>query len=138
VTGACAQIAANVAAGLSHGVVGAVIAGWPALVACGCFELLLRHRRETPASGPVAPVADHPAPAAADTTCGIPDTLPPAEWPAPDPAITRARELYADGLQAGRAPPIRAIKRDLHVGSRRATHIQAALAAPCAPSAQAA
>ncbi len=48
--GACAQIAANVSAGLSHGIVGAIIAGWPALVACGCFELLLRHRRHSPAA----------------------------------------------------------------------------------------
>ena len=27
------------------GIVGAVIAGWPALVACGCFELLIRQRK---------------------------------------------------------------------------------------------
>ncbi|HMH90816.1 MAG TPA: DUF2637 domain-containing protein, partial [Streptosporangiaceae bacterium] len=65
ITGACAQVAANVAAGLSHGIVGAVIAGWPALVACGCFELLLRHSRY---AGPRAARA----PAAAPDTPDVP------------------------------------------------------------------
>lgn len=49
--------------------------------------------------------------------------------PASDPALDRARELYRAGLTAGRVPPIRAIKRDLHVGTTRATAIQAALSA---------
>jgi Protein of unknown function (DUF2637) len=106
ITGACATVAANVAAGLSHGIVGAAIAGWPALVACGCFDLLLRHRRHrSPATQP-APVA-----AAA----------------VPDPAIDRARELYGSDLAQGRIPAIRAIKRDLHVGTPRATAIRDAI-----------
>lgn len=107
ITGACATIAANIAAGLSHGIVGAAIAGWPALVAIGCFDLLLRHRRHrTPA----------PAPAAVTTLSGQ-----------PDPAIARARELYGPALANGQVPAIRAIKRDLHVGTPRATAIRDAL-----------
>jgi hypothetical protein len=108
ITGACATISANVAAGLSHGVVGAAIAGWPALVACGCFDLLLRHRRHRVE-------VDRPL-----TTDGErPD----------DPAIDRARELYARDLAQGQAPAIRAIKRDLHVGTPRATAIRNAISA---------
>ena len=118
ITGACATIAANVAAGLSHGIVGAAIAGWPALIACGCFDLLLRHRR-------------HRAPA--------PQTAPAAPAPAPDPVIDRARELYAPALAQGRIPAIRAIKRDLHVGTPRATVIRDAITpAPACPGQEAA
>jgi hypothetical protein len=105
--------AANVAAGLSHGLVGAAIAGWPALVACGCFDLLLRHRRHR------TPTAQH-APAA--TT--------------PDPVIDQARELYGPALAHGRIPAIRAIKRDLHVGTPRATAIRDAITPATAPSGQ--
>lgn len=108
ITGACATIAANVAAGLSHGVVGAAIAGWPALVACGCFDLLLRHRRHR---------------------VGVARPLAAAEQQPSDPAVDRARELYARALAEGRAPAIRAIKRDLHVGTPRATAIRDAITA---------
>lgn len=114
VTGACATVAANVAAGLSHGIVGAAIAGWPALVACGCFDLLLRHRRH------ISPTTR----AQAATTA------------APDPVMDRARELYAPALAQGRIPAIRAIKRDLHVGTPRATAIRDAITPPPAPAAQ--
>ncbi len=115
ITGACATIAANVAAGLSHGIVGAAIAGWPALVACGCFDLLLRHRRHR------SPTT---RPAQAGTTI------------AADPAIDHARELYGPALAQGRIPAIRAIKRDLHVGTPRATAIRDALTPPSAQPAQ--
>jgi hypothetical protein len=108
ITGACATVAANVAAGLSYGVVGAAIAGWPALVACGCFDLLLRHRRHRIGSASPLAVADQQA---------------------GDPAIDRARELYAPALAKGHTPAIRAIKRDLHVGTPRATAIRDAIAA---------
>ena len=95
ITGACATVAANVAAGLSHGLVGAVIAGWPALVACGCFDLLLRHRRHRTPTTTAAHAADGmPAssPVPLSTAPTVAGTDPPA-----DPAIQRARELYAAG-----------------------------------------
>jgi hypothetical protein len=109
ITGACATVAANVAAGLSHGTVGAIIAGWPALVACGCFELLIHQRKITRPR-----VA---APQAVLERAG-------------DPALDEARRRYADRIASGRTPSIRDIKRDLHVGSCRASVIQAALALP--------
>jgi len=117
ITGACATVAANVAAGLSHGIVGAMIAGWPALVACGCFELLIRQRKIT------------------RTPALAPPTVP--ETPA-DPALDEARKLYAARLAAGKPPSIRDIKQDLHVGSGRAGIIQGALAALVEPARQAA
>jgi hypothetical protein len=155
VTGACAQVAANVAAGLSHGIVGAVIAGWPALVACGCFELLLHHRKHSTARATYAPeepaLPDLEAPAGPEVPAvpEIPAVPATPTQPTPpsspellradaDPAVARARELYRDGLAAGRVPPIRAIKRDLRVGTGRATTIQAALTAPAGETARAA
>jgi uncharacterized protein DUF2637 len=108
VTGACATVAANVAAGISHGIVGAVIAGWPALVACGCFELLIRQRK-----------ASLPRRAEQHAI--------PAEDTGADPRVSEARRIYAGVLAAGRSPSIRDIKRDLHVGSGRASAIRSAL-----------
>lgn len=118
ITGACATVAANVAAGLSHGAVGAIIAGWPALVACGCFELLIRQRKitRTPAAGREVVVPQPPE----------------------DPVLDEARKLYAARLAAGRPPSIRDIKHDLHVGSGRAGIIQGALTALGEPARQAA
>jgi hypothetical protein len=117
ITGACATVAANVAAGLSHGAVGAIIAGWPALVACGCFELLIRQRKITRTPG----VEPEPVPS-----------------PSADPALDEARKLYAARLAAGRPPSIRDIKHDLHVGSSRAGTIKGALAVLPEPARQAA
>jgi Protein of unknown function (DUF2637) len=118
VTGACATVAANVAAGISHGIVGALIAGWPALVACGCFELLIRQRK-TSRAGTAAEGSKT------------------AEDAGTDPAVSEARRIYAGVLAAGRSPSIRDIKRDLHVGSGRASSIRTALspAGPVVPEA---
>jgi hypothetical protein len=74
---------------------------------------------------------------------GIPSQLErpsPPELPAAaaDPAVEQARQLYGAGLAAGRVPPIRAIKCDLHVGTGRASLIQAALTAPAGETAEAA
>jgi hypothetical protein len=132
ITGACAQVAANVAAGLSHGIVGAIIAGWPAFVACGCFELLLHHRRH--ARPPASSVRAVPDPSAGPASPELPEI---AGLPG-DPAVARARELYGAGIAAGHLPSIRAIKRDLHVGTGRASLIQAALTAPTEATSQAA
>lgn len=132
ITGACATVAANVAAGLSHGIVGAIIAGWPALVACGCFELLLRHRRDgRPGATPALNAPDYP-----DVPVAL--ALPQPPDPPGDPVLGRARQLYGAGIAAGQLPSIRAIKRDLHVGSGRASLIQAAVATPCETPGQAA
>jgi hypothetical protein len=52
------------------------------------------------------------------------------ETPAPivDPALTTARERFAQVLSAGETPSIRAIRRELRVGHPRALRIRAALA----------
>jgi hypothetical protein len=119
----------------SHGMIGAIIAGWPALVACGCFELFLRYRRQPPAMRQ-AGAADQQS-----VTLSLPEqsaetidlggrsqTQQPGDDRSADPAADLARRRYAADIAAGNAPSIRAIKRDLHVGTARASIIRSALA----------
>jgi hypothetical protein len=105
--GIVATLGANVAHGLAHGVVGAVIAGWPALVAVGSFEMLARLIR----GGRTAETAD------AGEQHALAD---------PDPLAT-ARDHFAEQLAAGTVPSVRAIRRELRVGHPKATRIRAAL-----------
>jgi hypothetical protein len=106
--GILATLGANVAHGLAHGVVGAVIAGWPALVAVGSFEMLARLiRGGRTAEVPVARPAD----------------------PLPDPVVATARDQFAEQLAGGALPSVRTIRRELRVGHPKATRIRAALAA---------
>jgi hypothetical protein len=134
--GACATVAANVAAGLSHGIIGAIIAGWPAVVACGCFELLLRHRRQPPRRQQVLSFEQQPAPPISppgnnepvDLTSPLSEAKETGNGQPTDPAVNRARSHYAAAMAAGSTPSIRAIKRELHVGTAKASAIRAALA----------
>jgi len=81
--GIVATLGANVAHGLAHGWVGAVIAGWPALVAVGSFEMLSRLIRggravATDSLSAASERADGGAP-------GAPESAPvPGGVPAPD------------------------------------------------------
>jgi hypothetical protein len=120
--GILATLGANIAHGLAHGAVGAVIAGWPALVAVGSFELLARLIRggRTTSAAPV-PVAVPAVPAAEVRE------LDPA--PEPDPVQVRAREHFAEQLAAGAVPSIRTIKSALRIGQPRAKGVHAYLTA---------
>lgn len=135
-TGMCATAAANVAHGLSHGIAGAIVAGWPALVAVGSFELLIRLLRD---SGPRTRSRQTSTP----IEIAPPEPIAPVETsqqellPQTDPVLLTAREHYASHIAGGQLPSVRAIKRDLHVGHAKATRVRAALADPSEPEAQA-
>jgi hypothetical protein len=137
IAGACATVAANIAAGLSHGIIGAIIAGWPALVACGCFELLLRYRRQpfvmrqADAHEQLAPALSLPVHGdeAVEPGDEHPETQQPDDALPADPAADLARRHYAADIAAGNTPSIRAIKKDLHVGTARASIIRSVLTA---------
>jgi hypothetical protein len=51
--GIAATLAANVAHGLGHGPVGAVVAAWPAVAPVGSYELLMMITRSADTSGHV-------------------------------------------------------------------------------------
>ncbi len=109
--GIAATLAANVLAGVGYGVLGAVVAAWPALAFVGCYELLMMLVR------------------AAARRAGVPGTVPGSQ---PVPAELNghahaAAELFAADIDAGRVPGIRAIRSGLHVGQERAAQVQAYL-----------
>ena len=105
--GIAATLAANVAHGLGHGPVGAAVGAWPAVELVGSYELLMMIIRS----------AQEPAkePAVADTADATPRI---------DPLHARAAEEFADEVEAGRKPSIRAIRARLHVGQPRAQRVQ--------------
>lgn len=156
--GVVATVGANIAHGLAHGWVGAVVAGWPALVAVGSFELLIRLVRggkdqsdnrtliaeetepvpaEEPASAewewwPLPSITvergDHP-PADVDPAIEEPD-VPEIEAGVPDgpEAYPEIARPFVEELQQGRLPTYRVIKRRLGVGQDRAKEVRDQLA----------
>jgi hypothetical protein len=110
--GILATIGANLAHGLGHGPIGALVSAWPALALTGSFELLMTLvRTESRASGtPVASVhVDHPLP--------IPDhDAPPALTEAPS-----VEQTVRAWHNAGHSQ--RAIARELNIDRRKVKRI---------------
>jgi Protein of unknown function (DUF2637) len=102
--GIAATLAANVAHGLGHGVVGAAVAAWPAVALVGSYELLMMIIRGAQASTETPTV------------------------PEDDPLQEQAAEAFADDLASDRVPSIRAIRARLHIGQPRAQRLRAYLA----------
>jgi Protein of unknown function (DUF2637) len=85
--GIVATIGANVAHGLNHGVIGALVSAWPALALVGSFELLMTLTRN---SVPKAPAEPPPEP----TRCMDEDP----DDPRAEPAQTPEQAVLADYL----------------------------------------
>jgi hypothetical protein len=105
--GIAATLAANVAHGLGHGPVGAVVAAWPAVALVGSYELLMMVIRSSQVASD-----------------GMPD-----KRRASDPLQEQAAEVFAEQLAADRVPSVRAIRASLHVGQPRARRLRDYLAA---------
>jgi hypothetical protein len=103
--GIAATLAANVAHGLGHGVIGAAVASWPAVALVGSYELLMMVIRNSQiqADGDVRSGRDA------------------------DPLHEEAVELFAEQIAAARLSSIRAIRAQLHVGQPRAQRLRAYL-----------
>jgi hypothetical protein len=107
--GVIATLAANVAHGLGHGIIGAAVAAWPAFALVGSYELLMMIIR-----GAQAPtVASRPHDGASLV----------------DPLGEQAAVVFAAELAADRVPSVRAIRAALHVGQPRALRLREYLAA---------
>ena len=104
--GITATLAANVAHGLGHGLMGASVAAWPAVALVGSYELLMMVIRSSQ-----APVED---------TSEIGHDA--------DPLQEQVAELFAEQLAADRIPSMRAIRAQLHVGQPRAQRLRDFLA----------
>ena len=106
--GVAATIGANLAHGLGHGPIGALVSTWPALALAGYFELLMtlirtEHRATAPLGRPLPesqpiPIADHHAPSA------------PAEAPSLEQTV---RAWHTAGHSQ------RAIARELNIDRRK-------------------
>jgi Protein of unknown function (DUF2637) len=105
--GIVATLAANVAHGLGHGIIGAVVGAWPAVALVGSYELLMMIIRGAPAAAP-----------------RLRDGAPMA-----DPLGEQAAVVFAAELADDRVPSVRAIRAALHVGQPRAQRLREYLAA---------
>jgi len=100
--GIAASLAANVAQGRSHGLVGAVVAAWPAVALVGSYELLAWMVRTAAPSGPdPVPEADRGVPQRDQPGTGLP------------PAASRAGHAgAAGGIDAAAVAAYRASVRE--------------------------
>jgi hypothetical protein len=105
--GIIATLAANVAHGLGHGIIGAVVAAWSAVALVGSYELLMVIIR-----GAQAPAA-----------------VPRPHDGVVDPLGEQAAVVFAAELAVERVPSVRAIRAALHVGQPRAQRLREYLAA---------
>lgn len=105
--GIAATLAANVAHGLGHGLIGAAVAAWPAIALVGSYELLMMVIRSSRVS-------------ARDTSDRKHET---------NPLKEQAAEVFAEQLAADRVPSVREIRAQLHVGQPRAQRVRKYLAA---------
>jgi hypothetical protein len=117
--GIVATVGANLAHGLGHGFVGALVSAWPALALVGSFELLMllvrkHHQADTDHSTDTERVTD-------DVTMSQPElTLAQAEPPmAQEPATLeqQVRQLHQSGHSQ------RGIARDLNLDRRKVRQI---------------
>jgi hypothetical protein len=106
--GIIATLAANVAHGLGHGIIGALVAAWPAVALVGSYELLMIIR------GAQVPAV----PRCLDDGASV-----------IDPLGEQAAVVFAAELAADRVPSVRAIRSALHVGQPRAQRLREYLAA---------
>ncbi len=130
-----ATLAANVAAGLHFGPVGAVVAAWPALALVGSYELLMLIIRSSAGQARLlrAPGIREQR---ADPAAAPRGDLPGAPEMSPGPSLiraalnghaARAEKLFAADVSAGKVPGIRRIMTGLKVGDAKARLVQAHL-----------
>jgi hypothetical protein len=113
--GIAATIGANLAHGLGHGPIGALVSAWPALALAGSFELLMTLIRTGPHAETTAFPTCHVDRA---TPAAVHDAPPVPAVPAGTPAVEqRVRAWHS----AGRSQ--RAIARDLGIDRRKIKRI---------------
>ena len=129
-----ATLAANVAAGLHYGPVGAVVAAWPAAALVGSYELLMLIIRSGARGGldedergtsTVGTPGDEKGVVATDAPAGAPEPVP--DFAALNGHRAKAARLFAKDIEAGRVPGVRRIRDGLHVGQPKAKVVQAYL-----------
>ena len=134
--GIAATLAANILAGVHYGLLGAVVAAWPAPALVGSYELLLWIVRTGSAAAPAAGAVP------GDRALARPQAAPESRAPAAA-AAGRARKRapvrapvtpesaeaqFAAVLAEGRVPSLRQVKDELSVGTDKARSLRDHLA----------
>jgi Protein of unknown function (DUF2637) len=117
VLGILATLAVNVLHGMTAGLIGAVIAAWPAVTLVLAMELvmmLIRGTAHQPAAVEAAEVALDAAPEL------VPESAAPTLAEEVAEQLTAARHHFADALAKGIVPAIRDIKNGLGISQPRA------------------
>lgn len=114
--GITATLAANVASGLYFGLVGAVVAAWPAAALVGSYELLMLIIRSGAAERSTVPGDVPEAEHVSDVSAGL------------NGHAAKAERLFATEIESGAVPGIRRIRAAMHVGQPKAQQVQAYLA----------
>jgi hypothetical protein len=145
--GVAATVAANVAYGLPHGLLAALVSAWPGISFVGAAELLLRGRvsrvsddavgesqttaPEVPAqpdSDVLQPRPDVPPDTDVDTRAERPGTSRGTQRPRTVPAARRDLSVvFAADLATGKVPGIRTIRSRMHCGQPTAYTVQGQL-----------
>jgi len=125
--GISATLAANVAAGLHFGPVGAIVAAWPALALVGSYELLMMliRRGGVPAQVTIPTVAemDQAVSAAEDVTEDVPGDAPkdvPADVPETAPVVEPVEVVHTPPATLLRTVPSTRAPRRASVSKSRA------------------
>jgi len=131
-----ATLGINILYGASQGVIGGIVAGWPAVVLVLTTELLMGmvRRGNTPATAP-APVVttDMDDPGSGELFAEIGQALedatpgPVALEPELLPLVATARDRFAEVLATGETPSVNQLRATLRVGHPRARAIHDAL-----------
>jgi len=131
--GITATLAANVLAGIAYGLLGAIVAAWPAPALVISYELLM-HLVRSAAAADAHP--DAPATAVTDAPDAVPDAVPDAPAASSNGSRThgRTRDVATEAAAERRyadapLPSIRQIQREMHVGAGRARVLREHLAA---------
>jgi Protein of unknown function (DUF2637) len=142
-------VATNLAYGLPHGPVGAVLSAWPGAAFVLAVEILLgslRSSQEAPepealfsasrareggqetVPEPSQPVPEGPSVQAAQSRTRPSSPLPTGRSTTRGMSLQPA-ELFRAEIEAGHLPPVREVKRRAHVGQDRASQIRAEIKA---------
>jgi hypothetical protein len=122
-----ATLAANVAAGLHFGPVGAVVAAWPALALVGSYELLMLIIRSSAGQARVsAELPEAPEPAADTVPVTVPEVIAPE---VPSTAYDAARAAYVASVRGANPISERGLSDRFGIPRSQARKLRAEVAA---------
>ncbi|MEV0626025.1 DUF2637 domain-containing protein [Nonomuraea wenchangensis] len=135
--GILATLAANVMHGWEHGVIGSIVAAWPAVALVLSYELLMGLIRRSAVAvnhdevtvTPDSPPGEQPAEAAARIEPpAVPEPVEYVPEPLPEELATKAANRFLADVITGEVPGVRTIKTELNIGQEKAQQVRAYLA----------